>query len=296
MSSAAGRRVTLITPSYSRDLWRVLLLAESIERLDIDIPHVVIAHTEDLADFQRSLAPYRSEVVATADVLPPRYERRRANRFRKRDPRHWASGRPIPGWGAQQMVKLAAPMALGLDILVCVDSDVAFLRHVEASDFYDPHTAKALLYETVDENAETASWTIGAANLLGVPLRDVRLRQYIHHPVVMDGRTVQDLDRRLGETTGKSALDCVLRSRTTEYPLYGVYARYVDKLARVVPSEPLPVSTLWTTDIAPDGVLEWAKAVLSTRPLPFGIAIQSTIPSDRAALAELLRSAWSKAE
>lgn len=267
------------------------LLAESLQRLQIEIPHIVIANTEDLETFVRALAPYKSRIVPTADVLPREYERRRTNRLRRRNPRYWIEGRPIAGWGIQQLIKLCAPESLGLDVQVCVDSDVAFLRNVAPSHFVDLTTGLPFLYESIDDNAELMSWAVGAAKALGLNLKESTVRQYVHNPVVMDGPTVGRLKRHFSSASAEDFYETVLTGDTTEYALYGVYARNVSA-ACVTPSRPLYTETLWKPSAAPNGIAAWIRQTASGNPLPYAIGIQSTIPSDADEISNLVRRIW----
>ena len=71
------RSVTLVTPSYAKDIERFTLQRESIERCGIDLPHCALVNHEDLPLFAKIPFQRNLRILSTQDLLPPRFEARR---------------------------------------------------------------------------------------------------------------------------------------------------------------------------------------------------------------------------
>jgi hypothetical protein len=271
--------ILMVTPCRLEDCDRLQVLMESRLRLGIDIPHLVVCDTEDL-DLVKAAVPERSaSVVTTADFLPKHIERRRRTHFRRRDFRYWTFGQPIPGWTAQQLVKLSVASTVDAGAVVFIDSDVAFVQHVGPADFVESDgTVK--LFESPDENAETVAWAIHAMEFLGVALRNAPVRLYIHNPVVMSTDVAADLVRHISDHQRGHWMDAVMRSASTEYQVYGVFAAHLDTTRRVSGSAPLAAVNFWVPESG-DVLQDLYLRVQSVRPKVVGIQSTLGIPPER---------------
>src|SRR5689334_10510496 len=129
MPSADTSSLTLITPSYWRDLGLCQLLCETVDRqLHPFAKHYLVVADDDVPLFSGLNSRHR-EVLASSDLLPswlkplPRFLRRGSRRY-------WWSFRskPVSGWHVQQLLKFAAAATLPGNRFCVLDSDVAFFR------------------------------------------------------------------------------------------------------------------------------------------------------------------------
>ena len=288
MTGAFRRDVTIVTPSYLPDLDRVCLQAESIHRLGIPLRHLVIAHSEDCAAFASALRPWPSEVLPTSAAIPASFERRRAAPYRRRDLRRYVQGAPVAGWMGQQLLKLCAPGALGLDIAVYLDSEYVFTKPVSAEHF--SAASRALLFESVGDDATTLSWGLEAFRSLGIDFAGKTLRQYIHHPTVMTADVLRGLQARLESLHRGHWLNSVMKSGSTEYVLHGTFAKYVMPDA-VVAAPPLPHAIVWTGPESVDAARRTLIELVETND-PYVVGIQSTLGVPPDVIRELCEPFW----
>ena len=241
-----GRAVTLITPTYRNDLDRFRLQRESIERCGINIPHVAVVHTEDMALFRD--VPHRRNltVVSTRQVLGASLDRRRrAWGVRRLNPLHWVVRKPVHGWTSQQLVKLMAGDVAGTDGIVCLDSDVLFFDRVTEGDFF-ADDGRLHLYETsAGLDAEMAHWLGESLRFLRVPLRGQALRKYTHQPMCFDREVCREMREHIARVHGSAWHDAFIAAGVTECTTYGVFAREVHQLRRVAPVEPVLTVNFW---------------------------------------------------
>ncbi|WP_306536994.1 DUF6492 family protein [Geobacter sp.] len=131
-----------LTPSYSGDLERFLLLRESIQRFFHEsCNHYVVVPREDRHSFERC-ADSGVQVLVQEDFVPKYYYPTQGYRILSRLlPKahkwrfHHLGGRP--GWITQQVVKISAPEIVPTaDAVVIIDSDVVFMRHFSSVDLH----------------------------------------------------------------------------------------------------------------------------------------------------------------
>lgn len=230
--------LTLLTPSFAGDLPQLQLMRESMAVLGIEIEHVVVAHTEDIAELRAALGKQRDlHVVPTSEVLDPRWERvRRSSRRRVfRAARDRLGRETLSGWWSQQVVKLGVGRALGLDRWLCLDSDVVFLRPLQAADVHCADDGRLDLQEWkgfgVGQRVRDRHEEAGA--FLGLSSTQLSQATYVGAPVPMHGDVVDRLLTRL-DPRGDWQSSFVANG-LTEYPLYGLWARHLDPGEDVVP-------------------------------------------------------------
>jgi hypothetical protein len=240
--------LTFLTPTYEKDLQRFTLLRESMERCEIDIPHVAVVDHEDLHLFKAIPFRHKLTLISSRDALPAHFEERRVARgYSRKHPYHWIKPRPLVGWAAQQIMKLCSPAYVETQAIVCIDSDVFFVDHVAADEFYAPD-GKLCLYENDREyTVETIQWMAYSMKALNVPLGQEPFL-YVHNPVVFHREVVLGLQQRLEQLHSRNWIDAFLENNLTEYTTYGVYARYVDKLAHVTPMKPPFTLNYWNQE------------------------------------------------
>ena len=220
-------KVSLITVSYGPDLARCRRLCESVVRfVDDSIEHVVVVPRRDLPLFEGVGAPGRTRVMAVESVLPGWI--RRVPGLTK----WWwtTQSLPVRGWIMQQVTKLAMHTALDSDVIVMVDSDVAFIRpfgagHVVRDDQVRFHRLPGPIPAEVFKRYHRK-----AGELLGIPVRDDYGSDYVAQVLPWRRDVVERLVRRVESVAGRDWRTVLCRTRHfSEGILYGVFVEYVLK-------------------------------------------------------------------
>lgn len=229
----ATASMTIITPSYARDLELCRDLHASVERFAPGVEHHIIVPRGDLADFAPLAGPH-TVVSDVHEVMPEGF-------LRIPFANAWVNVRapipPVRGWIAQQLVKLAAVAAVESDLALVVDSDVEFVRPVTASTFAPggrlplyrlPHAVTPALPRHM-------TWHTVARRLLGLPPTDARsLPDYICWPCAWSPAIVRGMLQRVERATGRPWATAIARElHFSEMILYGVH---VDEVLGVDPT------------------------------------------------------------
>jgi len=288
--------VTFVTPTYAGDFERFCLQRESIERFEISIPQVAIVHDEDLPLFKTVPHQRGLSIISTRAVLPRRIEARRQNWGRsRRDPRFWLARPPIHGWMTQQLSKLASPVVVDTEGIVCLDSEILFLAPVTASDFYSDD-GRLQLYETEhDIDAEMADYTIRSMEFLGVKLTHQAVKRYTHAPAVFHRTVLLNMQQFIEDRFGKSWIQSVLDAKgLTEYATYGVFSRHLDGLEHQSPATPGLCTYYWW----PEQLLtiEHDFVRRATHANARAVLVNSNLGLSLAVLRKLVETAWKASE
>ena len=220
--------VELITPSYLPDLDLCDDLCESVRRLlPRDWQHRVIVPERDLPAFTH-LRRRGAVVVGTRRYLPDTYLPLPKANVWLNYRRPWP---PIRGWIAQQVVKLAAAAESTADMVVVVDSDIAFVRDVDGSTFVADGRPVFYRHEGAvhDGMPRHVLWHRVAHRLLGLPPPpDLPLPDYISWPSVWEPAIVRPMLARVAEKSGGPWQTAVGgQPHFSEMVLYGVYVDHV---------------------------------------------------------------------
>ena len=277
--------VTLLTLSFEGDLSLCRLLCETVDRFVPDgIPHVVAVPRTDMPRFA-DLANARRQVVAEEALLPswlhklpmPSREWRKRLRLPRRNIYLSTRGRPVRGWIAQQMMKLAAAAQVETELVLHVDSDTAFVRPLELESLW--HDGKARLLRRLGHaNLPTHQpWHRSASRLLGIPGADYHDADYIDNLVSWRRTNVRSLLAHLAATGGSEAAQLIAATPDfSEYILYGIYCDKVLGLEAAGHfADPLTLcETIWSLPTAAGSTLP----AFALAPGQVAVAIQSTIP------------------
>lgn len=287
------RAVTLLTPSYHKDIERFTLQRESIERCGIELPHVAIVHHEDLDLFKKVPFQRNLRILSTQDVFTPRFERRRLAWGKpRRDFRHWG-GRPgIHGWFSQQLVKLASPMVVETEGIICIDSDTLFVDTVTSEDFYGPD-GRLHFYETDDDvDCEMGEWYCRSLRFLGESLRNRPVLRTTHSPVPLHRQVVLNMQAHIEKQHGVFWMEAMARAEMImEYSTYGAYARYLDKLQHVVPARPDQLCLYyWWREDRKDLFADLVERVQATKSR--AVVVQSSQQRSVSEYRALIEKAW----
>jgi hypothetical protein len=222
-----------ITPSYAPDFQRCKLLCWSIKQfVSFPVEHYIVVDKKDLNLFQQ-LADSNTSILTKEEILPSWIKR--ISFFGKKNIwlnlKGYKSGEwLLRGWLIQQMVKLAAAQYVEQEVLIFVDSDVAFI------DFFDVHTLinkdKVRLFRvehsTDMDNEIGRKWKNSAKKLLGLPFQNSYYDFYVSQIVTWRRDNLIQLYKLIEENFEQDWLEVISGVKDlSEYVLYGIFANYV---------------------------------------------------------------------
>ncbi|HEX7919453.1 MAG TPA: DUF6492 family protein [Bradyrhizobium sp.] len=219
--------VALLTPTYGRDLEICTLLCESVDRHVTSFSrHYLLVPDCDLPLFA-PLASERRIIIPASSFLPdwlrplPRMIQRKRRQF-------WWSlrAKPVNGWHVQQILKIAATIALPYERFCILDSDIVFFRDFDLSRFQYPNTIPLLKMEdavTADQPRHSR-WLETSHQLIGLPTPPFPAPDFIGHIIFWDEQTTRKLTERIEAVSGMSWIEALCRTREfSEYLLYGFF-------------------------------------------------------------------------
>jgi hypothetical protein len=229
------RRIRVVTPSYRGDLERCEALCASFDAFaGAEFHHQVIVPRRDLARFAK-LAGGRREVRCVEEVLPVT-----AIRLPRRRER-WLLGYRYrrSGWLLQQLVKVAAARPGGVDAVVFADSDIVFVRPLEASHFVQGGRVRFYRNSGTDHyrlDPNYAKWYRGAGHLLDVSVADPYPANFVGPLVSWLPAVVEAMCERIEAVAGRPWIEAAARLPEdmgfSEYTAYGVFVDRLDAAAR----------------------------------------------------------------
>lgn len=208
-----------VTPSFPLDLARCELLVESRERLASDFTHYLLIDEPHIPVFKH-LESDTTKIVPSRDLL---------GQYLRRIPGssgYWIGlfTPPVRGWMTQQLRKLAICNHISEDIVICIDSDTAFVRPFRIDDVIEEE--KIGLLDVPYRDASTDKWTRVSETLLGLPKDSVPVRNHVAHLVPWVRNHVIDMLHHVEKTQNKPWQIVLARQLTfSEYTLYGAYIR-----------------------------------------------------------------------
>ncbi len=287
------RQITLITPAHAGDLERFRFQRESIERLGIcdSIRHVAVIDHEDLPVFRDLGYDRNLDLVSTRELLSRRLEaRRRAVPRRRRDPRRYIQAKPLHGWMAQQLLKLAATQAVATEGALSLDCDTFFVRQIQHEDYFDADGTMLLYEEDVKAPAKFMDWVISAMKFLKVRMNQAPVHVYTFSAVPLHCGVIEDMRRYIEQVHGGYWLERIVEANVFEYSLHGVYARFIDELARQTPVAPSLTLHYWNREAMQgfDERLETDVAVSSAK----AVMVQGNMGMQPNAYREAVERVW----
>ena len=219
--------VALLTPTYGRDLEICTLLCESVDRHVTSFSkHYLLVPDCDLSLFA-PLASERRIIIPASSFLPdwlrplPRMIQRKRRQF-------WWSlrAKPVNGWHVQQILKIAATIALPYERFCILDSDIVFFRDFDLARFQQPNAIPLLRIAdavTADQPRHSR-WLETSHQLIGLPTPPFPAPDFIGHIIFWDKQTTRALAERIEAVTGMSWIEALCRTREfSEYLLYGFF-------------------------------------------------------------------------
>jgi hypothetical protein len=213
--------VAFVTPTFLPDLERCEILVRSLDRFAPNIRHYLLIDSFELEAF-RHLASSRTILLAAEDVIGIRQWR---VPLRQNFWLHWRT-LPMRGWIRQQVLKMAATASLDEEVLVCIDSDVVFVRPFRPELLLNNGKIGLLDVNYSDDMVE--KWTGIAEDLLSLPKGSATRRGHVGHLISWSRDNMRGLLQRVEMATRLPWQVAIGRCRTfSEYILYGVYVREV---------------------------------------------------------------------
>ncbi|MBF2063315.1 MAG: hypothetical protein IGS39_02610 [Calothrix sp. C42_A2020_038] len=216
----------LITPSYAPDFERCKLLAWSVEAFAPQgVKHYIIVPKRDFSLF-RQIQYRNTEVITVESILPSWIQRLPLLK------NWWFSKKHIVvrGWIIQQIIKLAAAEFLQEDVFVFVDSDVAFIRPFDWSQFVRDNQVRLFrIPENIAPQAPAGEkWNYNARCLLNLPPGSLPVPGYIGQIMTWHRDHLKSLYRHIETVSGRGWIETVCSNwNLSEYVLYGVFVEEV---------------------------------------------------------------------
>lgn len=222
----------IVTASYAPDFERCRLLCDTLDRHVTGARHhYILVEGRDVNLF-RQLERAGRTVIDERDLLPRwlHVVDDPLSLFRRRV---WLSFRtkPLRGWHVQQMRRIAIAAHVDEDVLVYVDSDVAFLKPFDCGVFQ--RDGKVRLFRRDGAMADRAPddhqiWSRNAGHALGIASPTVSPHDYISTLISWRRSSVTDMCARIEAIHGRDWVEVLGAARKfSECLLYG---RFVDEV------------------------------------------------------------------
>lgn len=233
----------ILTPSFAGDFERCRFLAESVERLVSNSEHYVLVDPIDLSTFA-PLKKFGARIIDAREFMDVSFRRIPLTRLYLTPEQ-----RIVHGWLTQQMRKMSFAEKSPFECVLCVDSDVVFVKP------FDPGhltvNEKTPLFEIEWSNDENLKWANQARQLLNLP-RSGKTRGYVH-PTFWRRTVMTAMLKTIEEAQLCSWQLAMSRFRSfSEYILYGTFIREAFGLeaANVYPFNRPIMHLSWDYDIS----------------------------------------------
>ncbi len=218
----------IITPSYAPDFARCRLLSETIDKyISSPVKHYIVVDRQDLKLFEQLKGTNR-EIITVESILP--WWIQKISLLKN----GWFSFKTLPlrNWIIQQLVKLAIAEFVNDDILVFVDSDVAFVHSLDLQNFVQDGRVRLFREPgTIKVDTEPlAQWCDVGNKLLGLPPVNYPTANYLGNIITWQRDNVFKLHRHLEKISGRGWIETIASSwQLSEYMLYGIFSDLVLK-------------------------------------------------------------------
>jgi hypothetical protein len=189
--------------------------------------HYLLVPDSDYELFSRFVSERRAVIPASAFL--PAWLRPMPRMFQRKRRQFWWSlrAKPVSGWHVQQILKIAAAMALPHERYCILDSDIVFFRDFDLARFETPNTLPLfrVTNEVTADQASHSRWVATSHQLLGLPTPPLPAPDYIGHIIFWDRDTTRAMVSRIESVTGRGWVEALCRTRDfSEYMLYGYFA------------------------------------------------------------------------
>jgi hypothetical protein len=128
----------------------------------------------------------------------------------------------------QQILKIAATIALPHQRYCVLDSDVVFFRDLDLSRFEYPNSIPLLSMPgmVTSDQVRHSRWVDTSHQLLGLPKPSLPASDFIGHIIFWDQQTTRAMASKIEAVTGLHWVEALCRTREfSEYMLYGYFAQ-----------------------------------------------------------------------
>jgi hypothetical protein len=286
--------LALLTPTYGRDLQRCALLCESIDRhVRPFSKHYLLVPDCDLPLFSSFESERRA--VLPASKLLPRWLRPLPRIIQRKRRQYWWSFRapPVSGWHVQQMLKIAATIALPHQHYCILDSDIVFFRDFDLTRFQSPNPIPLLTMpdQVTANHVRHSRWVETTHRLLGLPPPRLPAADFIGHLMFWDQQTTRAMAARIETVTGLDWVEALCQMREiSEYMLYGYFVRSQPGFSeRHVLTSSTPCVSYWNEPRLDANALNHLLGRAGKEDVAFSVASFSGTPVEtiRTAVAEM---------
>jgi hypothetical protein len=203
-------RFAIITPSYSRDIQRCRLLAQSIDLFVCgDFEHIIVVEQLDIPLFLDLIGP-RRKLISRESVI---------------DNSIFLPAPPPNGWILQQLIKLSAATFIDQPLFLFMDSDVVLIDYVSIDRFM--RDCRISLFREVpsDFNSIERSLLASCARILRLKAPSNEFK-YIWQLIVWRRDLLIELQSYVKSVWNTDNWLQVIASEEhpSEYNLYGIFA------------------------------------------------------------------------
>lgn len=277
----------ILTPSFAGDFERCRLLAESVERFVADSEHYILVDPIDLSAFA-PLKKFGAKIIDAREFMDDSFKRIPLTRLYLTPEK-----RIVHGWLTQQMRKMAFAAQSPFECMLCVDSDVVFVKPFDPSSLTVAN--KSPLFEIEWSNDENVKWANQARQLLKLPTSDTT-RGYVH-PTFWRRTVMTGALNRIEEMQGCLWQLAMSRFRFfSEYMLYGIFVREFLGLeaAHVYPFNQPIMHLSWDYDISKPA--ELAAFIATLAPENIAAMFHSKNRVHVRAYEDVVRNLWEQAQ
>jgi hypothetical protein len=221
--------VALLTPTYARDVELCALLCESVDRhVGSFSKHYLLVPDGDVALFSRFESERRC--VLPVSKLLPGWLRPLPPMVRRKRRQYWWSFRamPVSGWHVQQILKIAATIALPHQRYCILDSDIVFFRNFDLSRFEYPKPIPLLGIpdKVTSDQIQHSRWVETSHRLLGLPAPTLPAADYIGHIIFWNQQATRAMVSKIETVSNLDWVEALCRTREfSEYMLYGYFVQ-----------------------------------------------------------------------
>ena len=276
MAETSETSWAFVTPSYSGDYRRCLLLCRSMDALLTgNWTHYVIVDRPHYEMFKH-LEGARRHVLLTEDVLPGKMRLLFHLPFGGRSIWWSKSAGLSSGWHFQQMVKIGMASKVSDEGLAYCDSDTFFLKQFDVNTLTRDGQFRLLRSHAASEQSQASNPTFVRASLEMLELpQDQKYYTYVDNFVTWRRKSALALQDRLGRRyDGEWRKSFRNRIHVSEYNLYGIYVDSEEREAtsHFHTSEHL-CKTHWSKDgLTPEQIQQFCE---SLAPWEVMVGIQS---------------------
>lgn len=271
----------IITATYSDDFERCAFLCESMEqRLNGDWTHYLLVADVDKEKFT-TLESDKRKVITESQIFPF-WCRSFPDPISSRHARVWLTpfSRPLRGWHAQQLRRLAIARYIEEDIMLTLDSDVVVVKEFDVDDLGDADAVRFYRNEDAftEQMQEHLLWSRNAGKLFGISEPVLSKTDYITTFVAWRRETVCEmLDYIEAQNKCHWMRAIIKHAQMSECMIYG---RFVDEV--LLGRNHLPTShslchVLWDENVAEptkDGLRKFIEKMSSEQ---VAVGVQSFV-------------------